>query len=118
VPAAGIFSATAMGRDMLLVGGDFEHPAQAGSAARVERGDAGLGLRPLPAPRGYRSGAACDRAGDVCVAVGPSGVDALAGGSWHPLSDTGYDAVDLAGSVGWASGEAGRITRGEIDAAD
>ena len=115
VPAAGIFSATAMGRDMLLVGGDFERE-DAGSAAQAqfESGE-GLHVSALPAPRGYRSGAACaDGGGRPCVAVGPNGVDALVDGRWQAVSDTGYDAVDLVDGTGWASGDAGRIARIEI----
>jgi len=115
VPAAGIFSATAMGEDMLLVGGDFERES-VGSAARAqfESGE-GLHVSMLPAPRGYRSGAACT-AGDKprCIAVGPTGVDLLAEAGWTAISDVGYDAVDLAGSVGWASGADGRIARIQI----
>ncbi|MFC7301350.1 WD40/YVTN/BNR-like repeat-containing protein [Cognatiluteimonas weifangensis] len=116
VPAAGLFSATPMGEDMLLVGGDFEHEAAAGSAARVRFVDGhGMTVEALPAPRGYRSGAACAGAGDArCVAVGPSGVDALVDGAWRGVSETGYDAVDFAGGVGWASGDAGRIARIEF----
>lgn len=115
VPAAGIFSATPAGADMLLVGGDFEHEGT-GSAALAQL-DAGGVLRvsALPDPRGYRSGAAC--AGDAqprCVAVGPSGVDLLRNGRWQALSDTGYDAVDFAGDAGWASGDKGRIARIEL----
>ena len=115
VPAAGIFSATPVGADMLLVGGDFEHEAT-GSAVLAQLGEDGaLRVSPLPDPRGYRSGAACyGDARPVCVAVGPSGADVLASGRWRPLSDTGYDAVDFAGNVGWASGDKGRIARIEL----
>jgi photosystem II stability/assembly factor-like uncharacterized protein len=120
VPAAGIFSAAAMGDDMLLVGGDFEHEAAPGSAARVRFASGhGLTVEALPAPRGYRSGAACGGAGDAhCIAVGPTGVDALVDGAWQRVSDVGYDAVDFAGNVGWASGDAGRIARIAIAGAD
>jgi photosystem II stability/assembly factor-like uncharacterized protein len=116
VPAAGIFSAAPAGGDMLLVGGDFEHEAAPGSAALAQLLDDGsLRVSALPDPRGYRSGVAC--AGDArprCVAVGPSGVDVLVDGRWQPLSDTGFDAVDLAANgsgSGWASGDKGRIAR-------
>ena len=115
VPAAGIFSATAMGKDMLLVGGDFEKET-VGSAARAqfENGE-GLHVSMLPAPRGYRSGAACTtRDTPKCVAVGPTGVDLLVDAHWTAVSDTGYDAIDLAGDVGWASGADGRVARIEI----
>jgi hypothetical protein len=97
------------------VGGDFEHDT-IGSAALAQLDEqGGLRVSPLPDPRGYRSGAACF--GDtqpLCVAVGPSGTDVLSGGRWQPLSDTGYDAVDFAGNIGWASGDKGRIARIEI----
>jgi photosystem II stability/assembly factor-like uncharacterized protein len=112
IPAAGIFSATAVGGDMLLVGGDFEHEAT-GSAALAQFVDGeGLHVSALPDPHGYRSGAAC--VGDAvprCIAVGPGGVDLLRQGQWQALGTTGYDAVDLAGDVGWASGDKGRIAR-------
>ncbi|MCJ0825317.1 YCF48-related protein [Luteimonas sp. 50] len=118
VPAAGIFSAAPAGGDMLLVGGDFEHEAAPGSAALAQRREDGsLVVSGLPDPRGYRSGVAC--AGDVqprCIAVGPSGVDVLIDGRWQALSDTGYDAIDVAGNVGWASGDKGRVARIEIGA--
>ena len=117
VPAAGIFSAAPVGGDMLLVGGDFEHEAS-GSAALVVPGEEGrLQVSRLPDPNGYRSGAACvGEAQPRCIAVGPNGVDLLANGRWQSLSTIGYDAVDLAGNVGWASGDGGRITRIEIPA--
>lgn len=114
IPAAGIFSAAAMGMDgMLLVGGDFEHETAAGSAARMQFASGhDLTIDGLPPPRGYRSGAACGGAGRLhCIAVGPSGVDALVDGRWQGISDTGYDAIDFVGNVGWASGDAGRIAR-------
>ena len=115
MPAAGIFSATEMGKDMLLVGGDFEKES-VGSAARAqfESGE-GLHMSALPAPRGYRSGAACtveDK--PQCIAVGPTGVDLLADARWTAVSDTGYDAIDLSGDAGWTSGADGRIARIEI----
>lgn len=116
IPAAGIFSAVPMGEDLLLVGGDFEREAVAGSAARVRFvAGHGLGIEPLPAPRAYRSGAACTQSSEPrCIAVGPAGVDEWDGRSWAPLPGDGYDAIDLAGNVGWASGDAGRIARIEL----
>ena len=110
VPAAGIFSAASMGEDMLLVGGDFEHET-VGSAARVRFVSGhGMSVAAMPAPRGYRSGAACISA-DACVAVGPNGADAWDGARWTAISDTGYDAIDIADGVAWASGDKGRIAR-------
>ena len=116
IPAAGIFSAARMGEDLLLVGGDFEREAVAGSAARVRFASGhGLAIETMPAPRGYRSGAACTQAIEPrCVAVGPAGVDEWTGSAWLPLPGVGYDAIDLAGSAGWVSGDAGRIARIEI----
>ena len=117
VPAAGIFSATPVGADMLLVGGDFEHEGTGSAALAQFVSGEGLTLSALPDPPGYRSGAACvGDANPQCVAVGPNGVDLLRQGRWESLGDTGYDAVDLAGDVGWASGDQGRIARIEISA--
>jgi hypothetical protein len=112
IPAAGIFSATPMGEDMLLVGGDFERPT-VGSAARVQFVSGhGLSVTPMPSPRGYRSGAACILgAPPRCIAVGPDGVDLWNGRHWSAVSDTGYDAIDLAAGTGWATGDGGRIAR-------
>ena len=110
IPAAGIFSATPMGEDMLLVGGDFEHDTQ-GSAARVTFVSGhGMTIVAMPAPRGYRSGAACFNYGH-CLAVGPTGIDQTEGTAWTAVSDVGYDAVDVTGVVAWASGDKGRIAR-------
>ena len=33
------------------------------------------------------------------------------GKAWAPLSDVGFDAVEIAGGVAWFSGDAGRIGR-------
>lgn len=115
VPAAGIFSAAPAGDDMLLVGGDFEHEGSGSAALAQLIEDGGLRISRLPDPRGYRSGAACaGHAQPRCIAVGPDGADLLSNGRWQALSDTGYDAVDLAGNVGWASGDQGRIARIEM----
>ena len=115
VPAAGIFSAAPAGDDMLLVGGDFEQEATGSAALVVANGEGGLQVARLPDPHGYRSGVACaGHQQPQCVAVGPNGVDLLSGGRWQSLSATGYDAIDLAGNVGWASGDQGRIARIEI----
>jgi hypothetical protein len=95
---------------MLLVGGDFEHDTT-GTAARVRFASGhGMSVDALPAPRGYRSGAACIVA-SRCIAVGPNGVDGWNGKTWSALSDIGFDAIDLAGANGWATGDGGRIAR-------
>ncbi|WP_052116210.1 WD40/YVTN/BNR-like repeat-containing protein [Noviluteimonas dokdonensis] len=114
IPAAGIFSIATIGDDALLVGGDFENETQ-GSAAWMWFGRKQTSMDPLPPPRGYRSGAACFSK-SLCIAVGPTGVDALdspAEGTptWRPLSDVGYDAIDRAGMTAWASGDKGRIAK-------
>jgi len=115
IPAAGIFSAAPVGDDMLLVGGDFEREGGGGAALAQRDPAGGLRVSALPDPHGYRSGVACfRREAPLCVAVGPNGVDLLREGRWQALSATGYDAVDIAGDVGWASGDQGRIARIEL----
>lgn len=111
-PEAGVFSIAVAGDRVFAVGGDYKAEAEPGNAAGWRVGDAAANA--LPPPRGYRSGTACLPDGSACVAVGPSGVDAWDGKAWAPLSGTGYDAIDLAGNAGWASGDAGRIARVEI----
>lgn len=130
--SAGVFSLAriAGSGDLIAVGGDFRAETAPAGATRFamgagpgHRGDrrapepaahAGVPANPLPATRGYRSGVACSEDGTRCLAVGPSGVDAWRGGGWEPVSTAGYDVIDLAGNVGWASGEGGRIARFEI----
>jgi len=110
-PEAGVFSMATMSDKVFVVGGDYKAETAPGNAATWHRmGPAEV----LAAPRGYRSGAACVEDGATCVAVGPSGVDAWNGQAWRNVSETGYDAIDLADKVGWASGDAGRIARIEI----
>lgn len=120
----------------VAVGGDFSDERAPAVAARLEVSTATvLGhefaegvVRPepmvqaapkvtaLPPTAGYRSGVACrEVAGTVCVAVGPSGVEVWDGLGWTVAAKAGYDAVDIAGNVGWASGDDGRIVRIEID---
>lgn len=130
----GVFSIApaAQSGDFIAVGGDFRAERTAADAARLviagaiagthETGagnnasepaiDAGFVATPLPATSGYRSGVAC--ADTTCIAVGPSGVDAWDGIAWKPVSTDGYDAIDIAGGIGWASGDDGRIARIEI----
>ena len=115
-PEAGVFSIAVDGDRIFAVGGDYAAETAPGNAAAWRVGDAAAS--PLPPPRGYRSGAACAPGAAACIAVGPSGVDAWDGDTWTAVSDTGYDAIDFAGNVGWASGDAGRIARLEVTAAE
>ena len=114
VPGAGIFSIAPLGGKALLVGGDFEHETT-GSAAWLTMAANGNSIQPLPPPPGYRSGATCF-SGSLCIAVGPTGMEALDAPpngtpTWRPLSKTGFDAIDRAGMTAWASGDKGRIVR-------
>jgi hypothetical protein len=65
---------------------------------------------------GYRSGVdgGTTPAGELQVAVGPSGTDyRVGGGQWINIGGTGYDAVSFASAMagGWAVGQNGRIAR-------
>ena len=133
----GAFSVAAMGLsgDFIAVGGDFraegtpadavkfmaadalapKHEISDGQVVPEPLVDAGFDATPLPATPGYRSGIACAATATTCIAVGPSGVDAWDGSNWRSISTTGYDAIDIAGNIGWASGDDGRIARIEID---
>lgn len=104
-PEAGVFSVAASGAGWFAVGGDYAAERAPGNAAQFQEG----ALRIVPAPRGFRSGVAC--IGTVCIAAGPAGVDRWDGQAWMPLSDVGFDAVEIAGGVAWFSGDAGRIGR-------
>lgn len=98
------------------VADNFTKQKDSGKTADVEFALLDFGQR-FAEVRGYRSGAACaaiDSSNRTCIAVGPSGADALKRKTWEPVSEIGYDAIDLAGHIGWASGDAGRIARIEI----
>lgn len=114
-PEAGVFSLAPTPFGAFTVGGDYKAELAPGNAAEWRLGNKQNPLVVTIAPRGYRSGAAClDATPLQCVAVGPSGVDAWSAVAWSKASDTGYDAIDLVGNSGWASGDAGRIARIEI----
>ena len=111
-PEAGVFSLAPTPLGVFAVGGDYKAEQAPGNAAEWRLGNKQNPLIAAIAPRGYRSGAGCVDATPLkCVAVGPSGVDAWNSVAWSKVSDTGYDAIDLAGSIGWISGDAGRIAR-------
>jgi photosystem II stability/assembly factor-like uncharacterized protein len=106
-PEAGAFSVTASGAGWFAVGGDYKAETAPGNAAAFDGGK----LRIAPVPRGFRSGVACVDAVLPCIAAGPAGVERWDGEAWTPLSDVGFDAVEIAGGVAWFSGDAGRIGR-------
>lgn len=112
---AGVFSLAQTTSGIFAVGGDYLAEQAPGNASEWRTGRQQNQVIRVIAPRGYRSGVAClDDTPMSCVAVGPSGVDAWNAAAWKAVSGTGYDAIDLAGQVGWASGDAGRIARIEI----
>lgn len=110
-PEAGVFGLAALQDGLFVVGGDYKAEQAPGNAGRWPIDASDPALVEVPAPRGYRSGVACLDDAPTCVAVGPSGVDVWMGRSWSDVSEVGYDAIDLAGNVGWVSGDAGRIAR-------
>ena len=115
-PEAGVFSLAPNATGAFAVGGDYKDEHGAGNAVEWRGRDRREPLRVVDAPRGYRSGAACvDRDPSACIAVGPSGVDAWDGTAWTAVEAAGYDAIDLHGDIGWASGDRGRIARVAID---
>lgn len=111
----GGFSVAALRDGFLVVGGDFLNEGGSAESVAFEYSPAtGVSGSPWAPTPGYRSGAACMDEATTCIAVGPTGVDAWGGMAWVSVSATGYDAIDLAGNVGWASGDDGRIARIEI----
>lgn len=115
-PEAGVFSLAASAFGAFAVGGDYKDEAGNGNAAEWRGGNKRDPLLVIASPRGYRSGVAClDGTPLACVAVGPSGIDRWDSSAWQPIGETGYDAIDLHGNMGWASGDKGRIARVSID---
>lgn len=114
-PEAGVFSLAQTPFGAFAVGGDYKVEQAPGNAAEWRLGYKRDPLLGTTAPRGYRSGVACLEVTPLkCVVVGPGGADAWNATAWSKVSDTGYDAIDLAGNTGWASGDEGRIGRIEI----
>lgn len=115
-PEAGVFSLAPSASGAFAVGGDYKDEAGAGNAAEWRGGSTRKPLVVVAAPRGYRSGVACvDGTPPACIAVGPRGVDAWDSSRWKAVDAAGYDAIDLHGRSGWASGDNGRIARVSID---
>ena len=72
-------------------------------------------MPPEPHGVGFRSGVAWreDPEFAMWVAVGTSGSDfSLDGGrTWRRFDDGAFNAVDMAGSTGWAAGPDGRVAK-------
>lgn len=107
-PAAGAFSVAAWHGGAFVVGGEYTAEKSPGDAATLAALDAKT-LRIDAATRGYRSGVACTAR--VCIAVGPSGVDAWDGRRWTAISDASFDAVSIRGNVAWLSGAKGALAK-------
>ena len=105
-PAAGAFSVAAWRGGAFVVGGEYTAEQAPGNAATLPS----LAARAMhidPAPRGYRSGAACTPR--ICIVVGPAGVDAWDGERWTMISDASFDAVSIRGNTAWLSGAKGGL---------
>ena len=114
-PEAGVFSLASTPSGVFAVGGDYVAERTPGNASEWHARSNRDPVTRAIAPRGYRSGVAClDGVALRCVAVGPGGVDLWNAAAWMALSNTGYDAIDMVGDVGWVSGDAGRIARVEV----
>lgn len=115
--SSGIFSIAF--RDIntaIVVGGDYQNPDEtAGTVALSTDGGMTWTSAPRPHGVGFRSGVAWreDPLRPMWVAVGTSGSSySLDGGrSWVTFDGEAYNAVAFAGSVGWAAGPDGRVSR-------
>ena len=110
-PAAGAFSVAAWRGGAFVVGGDYTAEQAPGNAAALPS-TGSTAMRIVPAPRGYRSGVACTRR--LCIAVGPSGVDAWDGRRWTAISDSSFDAISIRGNTAWLSGVKGAVARMDL----
>lgn len=107
-PAAGAFSVAAWRSGAFVVGGEYTAEKSPGDAATLTALDA-KAMHIDIAPRGYRSAVACTAR--VCIAAGPSGVDAWDGKRWTAISDASFDAVSIRGNVAWLSGAKGALAK-------
>jgi photosystem II stability/assembly factor-like uncharacterized protein len=111
-PAGGVFSlAFRNPREGVMVGGDFEAPANGADASGFSR-DGGASWLAGGDLSGYRSGVdwvGGERA--TLIAVGPTGSDVTYDGArrWTGFDTTPYDAVDCVPGTCWASGPAGAV---------
>ncbi|MFY9553346.1 MAG: glycosyl hydrolase [Blastocatellia bacterium] len=112
--SSGIFSiAFRDSKNGVIVGGDYKKENEPGNNVAITP-DGGATWNPSNGarPAGFRSAVAYAAGGPAkLVAVGPSGSDYSSdkGASWTSIDSTGYHAVSLQGSGGWAVGEDGRI---------
>ena len=115
-PSTGIFSIHADNtQNLVIVGGDYQKENES-SANFATSSDGGRTWVVGAQLTGYRSGidGGVGEAGEVQIAVGPSGTDyRIAGGQWISIGTVGYDAISfLPGRAkGWAAGQNGRIAR-------
>jgi photosystem II stability/assembly factor-like uncharacterized protein len=114
-------------RTYVLVGGDYQHPEQAGAAVALPAtAKSGPFQRPTAAqtpPHGYRSAVAYDAATKTWITVGPNGTDISHddGKNWTALKPTPQDTPDAdknwnALSLPFVIGPKGRIGKLRIDA--
>jgi photosystem II stability/assembly factor-like uncharacterized protein len=115
--SSGIFSiAFKDAKTGVIVGGDYKNENEASNnVATTTDGGATWTLAKGARPSGFRSAVAYVRGADPArlIAVGPSGSDYSldTGSSWTSIGSTGYHALSIAGSVGWAVGEGGRVAK-------
>lgn len=100
------------GNKLVVVGGDFEHPAVADSNCCISTNRGKTWKAPQQGPKGYRSGV--EYLGKKKLAAcGPTGVDVSAdgGNTWINISTTGFHTVRKAkeGKTVWLSGGNGRV---------
>jgi hypothetical protein len=100
----------------VIVGGDYKKENEASNnVATTTDGGATWTLAKGPGPSGFRSAVAYvpGTPGLALVAVGPSGSDYSldAGASWTSIGTTGYHAISVVATFGWAVGEDGRIAK-------
>ena len=116
---AGIFSLSWSQDRLVAVGGNYTEPDEPRLAAFWSDDRGQTWHIPATGTGGYRS-AVTHIPGQVgyLLAVGTNGTDISAdgGASWQPVSDAGFNAIRFAddGSVGWAVGSNGTISRIDV----
>lgn len=111
--SSGIFSITRGGKDIVVVGGDYQDPKRASAVAAYSHDEGKTWQLSEPQPGGYRSSVACwDDA--LCVAVGPNGEDVsvskISAAIWKPTDSLNLNAATILDiENGWAVGPQGTI---------